>query len=297
MDENLKKIKMELLKYSVKKYTPQLFQNIEGNTLGEIEQNYINHSNNEYNTILPLINDLLNKKYLKVDNKLYHFRSFNNKVLRLDVIEFIKLNGDDDYYDLNEELIKYNIDKCYAITSEHSLERFNNGVVITAEDFEENLMFINRLNQIKNDIKSKNNKINEYLKNVAFLSNSYRICDYTKNMTKDEYNNLIDKINEETKKDLNIYLNILKAKYKNKYVYIDSNENYLKIYKINDIKFEGIFFICPSESYMISEENVSKSNCIFNNKIRINQIVDIVDDETVNEINNLITQFFNNNMK
>lgn len=297
MDENLKKIKNMLLQYTTKKIYSNELNGVEATTLSEIYEE-IKKKKEDDSDIRPMAEYFVKQKYFKDDNGAYYsFESFNQKIIKYNKIEPTKYvdfedeNDDEDYCWYKQNGVTYH-EGCRTVLSSEDvlLNRFKNLKSITSEEYQIMYFKIKLLSEIKHHITSKENKINEQVKRVKFLGSTLRLCEYTKNMTREEYIRLANLIDEETHKDVNEYLKYLNEKYKDKYIYIRDRET-LDIYKV--LKFELIdqtIQMHSSEKYSIN--SISAYKTIYADDYEhIDLIIDEVDENFVKEIDNFITDF------
>lgn len=297
MDENLKKIKNMLLQYTTKKIYSNELNGVEATTLSEIYEE-IKKKKEDDSDIRPMAEYFVKQKYFKDDNGAYYsFESFNQRIIKYNKIEPTKYvdfedeNDDEDYCWYKQNGVTYN-EGCRTVLSSEDvlLNRFKNLKPITSEEYQIMHFKIKLLSEIKHHITSKENKINEQVKRVKFLGSTLRLCEYTKNMTREEYIRLANLIDEETHKDVNEYLKYLNEKYKDKYIYIRDRET-LDIYKV--LKFELIdqtIQMHSSEKYSINSSSAYKT-IYADDYEHIDLIIDEVDENFVKEIDKFITDF------
>lgn len=296
MDENLKRIKNMLLN-DAKKIFPSELNGIEATTLSKIYEE-INKRSEDDSDIRAFVEYLLNIKYFKDKNRYYSFESYNKRMIRFKVIELNNYHDEDEEED-EEELISWYSQKTVTysegcrkyINTEDELKRFKSLKPISADEYNMVFLKFKHINHIKDNIKLKENKIRESIKRVKLLGTSLRLCDYTKNMTQEEYLRLANLIDEETRKDIKEYLNYLNDTYSGKYVYFNEADT-LKIHKVDCFEFiDQAIRLRSNEAYSISSNSAYKE--LYSDTCeRVELIIDIVDENIIKEIDNLIESFF-----
>lgn len=302
MDDNLKKIKTMLLNTTKKMFNSEVIDGMETKTLSELYEE-LNRRREDDNDVRPIAEYFMNQKYFKDESGSYYsFESYNNKMIHYNMIEPSKYNDCDENEEGEEmdcwykqKTVTYSEGCRKYLSSVNVLEKFNKLKPISSDEYNIVYFKVKCVNDIKEKISLKENKINEKIKTVKFLGTTLRLCDYTKNMTQEEYIKLANLIDEETHKDLKQYLEYLNGKYKDKYIYVQDRLT-LHLYKIDSFKFvDQMIQLYANEEYAIGQNSIYKT--IYCDAFHhIDLIIDVVDENIIREIDDLIEFFFLNNI-